>query len=246
MLLILSEDGDISSYKVSKWLNYYNVNHVIISEKTKINNLNVILGNDLTSITFNLNNKQYSLSQFNSFWFRRGEFNYEHPKLDIEFINEEVISHLNFELVMLINFIHFNLENKAKTIGSIFKANSNKLLDLQMAVKSGFKIPRTFIVDSKNDLKKLLGTKTTSFITKGIARPIQFTITKDKESYKFKSLTNQLDFDFNKLGVFFFPSLVQEEIIKKYEIRIFFFESFLWAMCIFSQKNPRWAESSVG
>jgi glutathione synthase/RimK-type ligase-like ATP-grasp enzyme len=72
-------------------------------------------------------------------------------------------------------------------------------------------------------------------ITKAIKYPFFF---RERESYLSAGGTRLVDYkDIEDLNDYFFVSIFQEYIEKKYEIRVFFFEDKYYPMAIFSQND---------
>ena len=75
MILIISNDDDISTQKVCKWLKYYNKPYVLITESNKINNLKI---KDLVNnnIIITVNSFELNLKDVKNVWYRRGKFSF--------------------------------------------------------------------------------------------------------------------------------------------------------------------------
>lgn len=133
---------------------------------------------------------------------------------------------------MLNQFLRVFISNESiKLIGNLGNNEINKLEVLSIAKKVGLKIPQTFIVSSKEDLLKLIEEKK-NLITKPISDTKPFYV-KDDLYLNYTREISQTE----KIHNYFMPSLVQEKIEKKYEIRTFFIKNKFWSVAIFSQEN---------
>ena len=173
MLLILSEYNDTSALKVSKWLDYLKYEYLMITEKSKISDINITLSNNESTVSFKINERKVTLDQFSHYWYRRGEVIFDMQKLKLNHLNEDILSYLSFEVRSLIEFVLIEMENKRKSVGSYFKSNSNTLIDLKLAIKAGFTIPQTYVIDSQSSLYNI-DSKTKKTVTKVLARPVDF------------------------------------------------------------------------
>jgi len=100
------------------------------------------------------------------------------------------------------------------------------------AVKSGFSIPETFVVNRKESIDSGKG-----LIFKSLKDPIEVTL---KEQYWGMMYTMRLiDQHFEKLPNNFMPSLLQAEIDKDYELRVFYICEKIFPMAIFSQSDKQ-------
>lgn len=107
----------------------------------------------------------------------------------------------------------------------------NKISVLKLAKSQGLDIPKTYIVNSKNQLLDIQK-KEKKLITKPIYEGLGFY--DEKGVY----ITHTQKVDIPKIENFS-PSLFQEEIEKEFEIRIFYLDKCMYSMAIFSGKNKK-------
>jgi ATP-GRASP peptide maturase of grasp-with-spasm system len=113
----------------------------------------------------------------------------------------------------------------------------DKLKQLYEATKVGLKVPKTIITTNKKDVISFKNNLNSDLIIKPITNQFKFEFEGDAWS---SSGTQVFDKDdLGNLPDVFFPTLFQEMINKKFEIRVFFYEQKFWAMAIFSQKNEK-------
>lgn len=222
MVLILSNRFDVSTTTVIEWLDINKINWFRINEEDVINIF--FTGED---IKFECNNRTVFLSDIKSYWYRRGGFKLGNIKLSKikQFNNFQ-----NYETEKIIEFIMYKLDN-CKRINAFKTSDVNKLIVSDIARKIGLLTPKDYIIS----LKK-------SFIE----------IEKKEDCLITKSITGDCMQDFEKFTIYnytkkitqkkistknFFPSLVQNYIEKKYEIRTFFLNKKMFSMAIISQNN---------
>lgn len=239
MLLILAESEDISCLKVSKWLSYFKENYIVITDKDSISDVHISLNNSTIEISFVLNERKINLSDINKYWYRRGKFTYDINKFISDDLNNEIIYYLQSDASILTEYILKQIENVKFPIGSFFDSHVNKLLMLKYANESGLSIPHSFVTESKDFIINTLKIENNEFITKVLYSPVDFKVNTHDDTYKFFSLTSLLIFNTLEVNECFFPSYIQQKVNKEYEVRVFFFDSLIWSMCIFSQANPK-------
>lgn len=118
----------------------------------------------------------------------------------------------------------------------ISEDNLNKLHVLSLARQCGINTPFTEVVTTKAAIIHLLD-KGRELIVKPVSECI---FVEDAEGEQYKMLTKTI----NKTNLHlvpekFFPSLIQEKIIKKFEIRTFYLDGECHSMAIFSQNNRK-------
>jgi ATP-GRASP peptide maturase of grasp-with-spasm system len=225
MLLILSEESDYSTSKVIDWLLFYKIKFIRVNKEDIIN---LEFKND--DIIFSLKNNKFLLSNIKCFWYRRGFINLN----VISTLNKEIDNFLLEEISNIREYIYYKL-NCLPNINSFFNSNVNKLIVLDIARKIGLNSPSDYLVNSKIDLKRFIN-KNIEFSTKSITGLGQFTIENKSINLYTKKITNKT---YKNTPKTFFPSLVQNYIDKKYELRIYFLHNKMWTMAIFSQKDNK-------
>lgn len=229
MVLILTGDGDYSSDIVMDWLSYYN--HPFL----RINTLDMmhkkicvqLCENDI-KISFD----KYELSTevFPSIWFRKfGMWSDSQEYTQIsDLLSVDNLKFINAEFNRFIDVICNKLKD-SYWITSPYRVSLNKYLVLREAMRCGLSVPDSYIVNTKSDLlnKKL--------ISKSLFDPI---IVNHSEFVRCMMYTTPItESDMEALPEMFFPSLVQNQIDKDFEVRIFYLEGNLYSMAIFSQQD---------
>ncbi|MEO5776231.1 MAG: grasp-with-spasm system ATP-grasp peptide maturase [Flavobacterium sp.] len=225
MIFILSNNNDTSTKYVIEWLNFLKKDWLCINAQ---DNVEIEFCGDeiiLKTVSFSI-----KLSEIKGFWYRRGYLS----------VNNDFITQINQfdslqseELNYLIQFIYYKL-TKIKNINSIANSDVNKLIVNDIAKELGILTPRDLLFSNANDLKSELKKDSTSYITKVISgRCMQ-----NFEDFTIFNYTNLVEIDKIKTETFF-PSLIQNYIDKKYELRIFYLDGDFYTMAIFSQNDNK-------
>ena len=188
---------------------------------------------------FSVNEYDRIISQINnnenkSVWYRK--INLIPPKGNgkiLSSLGNEIDRHCFKELVAIyFSFIDNYCEKK---LGSFENINYNKIKILSIARLIGFSTPATIIVNKKRDLiefNKLYP----HLITKCASDAEMYSI----DNIRFAMYTSTLSTVFiNDLPEYFFPSLVQEQIDKDFELRVFYLDGICYSMAIFSQVDTQ-------
>lgn len=223
MVLILSEDNDLSTIEVIEWLEFYGVKWVKITKEDEFK-LNFI-GDD---INFKSKRYNFNISDIKSFWFRRGYLNVKFIPTSILELNEFLLT----EFTDCVDYIYYVLQQKTH-LNSINKANVNKLIVNKIANILDIKTPEEYVFSSLPALKNKLS-KDIQYITKTISGSAM-QVFEDFTIYNYTTLLKMDEIN----NDFFFPSLVQVKIEKKFELRIFYLDGEFYPMAILSQKDEQ-------
>ncbi|MDB9954423.1 grasp-with-spasm system ATP-grasp peptide maturase [Flavobacteriaceae bacterium] len=243
MILILSrESAELTTDNVIDWLQYRK------SPFYRLNGEDLFNGN--VTIEFELKNSQWefhlkekgckiSSRTIKAVWFRRA-FN---PNLKgrIQFETNNLHEYKSIE-----NLNNYHT-NELRIVYSLFEQSlkhsfwlnrpsdvSNKFKILQEAQALGIKTPNSFLTNNKTSLSRFL-TKNPTSITKSCGNGGSFEFGKNFIS-GLTARVQQKDI-INCSHDIFFPSLFQEEIGKKYEVRVFYLIGKIFSVGIFSQSN---------
>ena len=219
MVLLFSEKSDITTNLVIDWLDYFGEEWLRINENENIEFFEVD-----GKIFFEIRNKQILFDEVKSVWYRRSTFKVQRFKSG----NEGLNIYLSEEQYWYEDYINYKIKQKA--IGICNKQmNVNKLIVNDIAKKIGFFIPKAYILTKKDMLPN-----NKKIITKTINGNGFIEYTENIVSQLFtKEIT--MDSVVSKFGMSYF----QEEIDKKYELRIFYLRGEMWAMAIFSQNDEQ-------
>ena len=174
-------------------------------------------------------------------WFRRWAFNNKH--LEVELLANEshrtsanlysANRHLNGELRAVSSFL-FSILERAAWLGHPSTVSPNKLTVLKLAAELGLDIPDTLVTTSIQDLRQFIE-KHKEIISKPAGEV--FTCTLDDRAFgAYTSVVPDWLLD-QKPWNGCFPSLFQEKLEKKYEIRIFYLDGKFYPMAMFTQQK---------
>jgi len=245
MVLILSFEADYSTVRVIDWLEYFNVPWIRINGEdidSTDSQMFFNLDNNNNSEKIIIDNKEINLKEITVVWMRRihrwdkqrlaiknlNNFdNYESCKLH-DFSKSEIFSAYSY----LINSIH---RVGCKWLDHPSSMQVNKLVVLKTAKSVGLKIPETIVTNSKSRLRVFVE-KFKDVITKPIGETQTFVL----EQQMFALFTSSVTIEsLKRLPDYFYTSLFQEKISKKYELRIFFIDGIFFSMAIFSQDDEK-------
>lgn len=235
--LIITDKYDQSTCDVIDWLRYYDKEHIILTDKTEYSLVKI---DESGSYTVQINDCVLDSSEISSIWFRRGGLYLE--SIEIQNSPDESVSaafchYYNTASEVLSDFIQSSFF-KQKHINNQKFQSVNKLLALQTAKDNGIKVPETIVTTKKSVLHEFMNSHK-NIIMKDLTDGIGFRTT-DWHIYAYTEMvTTEL---YNSLTNNFAPSLFQEMIDKKMEIRTFFLQGTFYSMAIFSQSN---AQTSV-
>lgn len=224
MIFILSIETDNSTEDVIDWLRHYNQEFIRVNPDDIIKIEDLVIAGKCLSIKLRINDRSIDMARVKSFWYRRGDINLfdfkEMPKeadLELKFF-------LRRELGVIQNLLYKNLESKFH-INKRKDNETNKLLNLVKAAQCGLMIPSSFV---KNEVcQHEIGIE--NYITKGFYNG-GFRL---RNSFSIGAPTEKI-YDSQNTK---FPSFLQKEIVKKYEIRVFFLYEKTYSIAIFSQGN---------
>lgn len=164
------------------------------------------------------------LDKIEAFWYRRGRLRY---KSATTYVLTEMKQR---EEELLEEYLEYRLTQK-RLVNQYSRSELNKLVVLEMANKLGLSTPETYLVETREDLENL---KPAKLITKNFLGGSVFELS-DTGAIMY---TQDLE-ENTEIPAFFAPSLIQEKIPKKYELRIFYLAGKCWTMAIFSQDDEQ-------
>jgi len=239
MILIISSETDGTTNEVIRWLRYCGKKYIRFNETDIISIQSVRFNNEIPEIIFRVNNGETnSTIDISSYWFRRGLVNYDSSYMKTillknENIQKRIIANLKDDIDTIISFFIYIVEQKNK-IGSVKTAINNKLIHLAMAKSLNIKTPLSLVATNKTDIKFLKQKKSdNSIITKCVSDGFHFV---DNEN-TYALYTHLMSEDYFPSN--FAPTFFQENIKKKWEIRIFYLRGKFYSMAIFSQNDKK-------
>jgi len=243
MVLIIYEDGDLSSLIVADWIEHFNKKCILINDNNSDVSIKYILStNNNSEIEFEIDNQLIvNLNEIAAYYWRRGmlEKKINLNEITTKINNTKIENTLNYHFLdnnkKNLEYMDYCLEGK-HSVGSKHNQDINKMYALDCAKRSGLKIPDTLITNSKKQLVDFFN-KNRRIISKPISNNIDLYF---ENKISFMNYTEEVTKeDIKKLGDFFYPTLFQEYIEKKCEIRVFVLKDKCYSMAIFSQLDKQ-------
>ncbi|UZT97757.1 hypothetical protein ODZ84_21710 [Chryseobacterium fluminis] len=213
MILIISKSGDLSTEQVADWLTAYKVPFFVLNDNIY----------EVLKIDFNINNISiggYPIDAFKVVWFRKYPYALrEDQKADIR--NKLYFSLIEYNLIesrAIRDYLLFELKKRNVIwLTNPFSITENKLVQMQMAKSCGLYIPATYILNNKKAVETLIYEKK-ELITKPMIRGTNFKFSNRIFTMPTTTVNNKVD----NIPEFFKPALLQEKIVRKFEIRSFY------------------------
>lgn len=231
MILLISQgEFDFTTDVVFDWVKHLGGNVVRLngSDLLKKEAIKISVSND--GIVAKI--KDIPLDEVNIIWYRRWiHIDYEFSK------NHDLDKYLGKEFKGLSQYVFQALKDKKwYNRHNHLKPYPSKIEQLDSAINNKIKIPESLICSSKDDLMDFYKLNDNSIITKNIFEMGSFK-TKGKVMGTFThSITKE---NIKKVSEEFSPSLIQKNIAKKYEIRVFYNKGVCYSMAIFSSTNDK-------
>lgn len=246
MILILSHESiDEPTNVVIDWLDFYEADFIRLNGddfrvnktlKLDINNSEIVSNNDLI----------ISENTINVIWYRR----WKQPQENDFYFDKYSKLNLSTEQVKIIEkYNKFLKQEELKLNGGIFsvfknkywipqtrnaRGNLNKLDVLLRAKYFGLNIPNTIITAKREEVLSFFYNNNNSIITKPISEADTM-IYDDIQMPMFTKVLNEKEI--KGFPPFFFPSLFQNNIKKKFEIRTFIHRKKIFSMAMFTQND---------
>lgn len=235
MILILSKScNEISTDRLIDYLEKYNANYIRINGADLLGSGSVYfdVGNCIRVNDTIIPYKEVNVV-FNRRWYDPDEIKiqdlpFEYDTIDSYSVREEVLR----------EFLSLSQYFKSKFKHALWIPNHksvNKLNVIERADSLGLRTPKSFICSKKTDLENIHQFHP-RLITKSIGDI--FHLKSEDRLLSFFTTVLTAD-DIERMPEYFFPSLIQEELIKDYEIRTFYFFGELYSMAIYSQSDEK-------
>jgi ATP-GRASP peptide maturase of grasp-with-spasm system len=186
---------------------------------------------------FVIDGREISTSEVSAAWYRRrGRFNdYSvYAQVPDHDVAVQLDTHLRSEMLSTAEGLYSLLANKP-WLTRPTEARVNKLRALRVASELGLDVPATIITNSRAELEAFRD-KHGRIITKAISDGTAFYVG-EQRCVTYTEEVHQADIA--DLPEQFLPTLAQELLVKKYEIRIVYLAGKLYPAAIFSQRDPQ-------
>lgn len=218
MILIISDNNDISTTDVIKWLLVLEKKFIRIHED-EFFEIKIIQKRIFLESSSNC----FYLDEIQSVWYRRGGLNFKR----IRYKNNSININMNETQHWLEDYIKKKLES-IKHINKESNSLVNKLLVLEDAEKVGLDVPSYYLAENTDDV--ILG----ETIVKTIAGNAMLeSFYKNSNGMMFTSVVEEYE------NENFFPTFFQDKIEKDFEIRTFYLNGKCWSIAIFSQNDEQ-------
>lgn len=231
MIYISSDSYDISTIGVIDWLDRFGADIVINNDDNDCTIEIISIGKNGTNIDFKIGEQFIDLKNVNSYWYRRGFNDISFPT--VSYKNNYLNKFYNDEHGVLTNFMNISLEAKPKSIGKLRNNKVNKLHVLTLANQVGLSIPETIVCTKKSALFNFFISKKGQVITKALHENFRATTNKFHIYHYTIVITKQIIED--EIPSVFFPTLFQERVAKKIELRVFYLEGKFYSCAIFAR-----------
>lgn len=237
MILILSNDGDLSCDIVQDWLEFYNYPYIrfnawdFLYKDVKVS---LVKG----KITITIDGEPLELDAIHAVWYRKYGFfrsSQMYGKMcECKKFDETHISHLSTEFNRVIEVLLFALRDRQWLTNPIHTTKS-KMEVLKIASECGLDVADTYLVNTKEQVVTLRREK--RIISKSVLDPIIASWGKRNMAMMYTVEVKESD-EFH-LPIHFMPSMLQEYIEKQYEFRVFYINDKMFSMAIFSQQDKQ-------
>ena len=241
MILVLSEDKDYSTNQVLDWIKYFGKSYIRINGSNLITIKEIKITNTEVNVKFEvkLHNGEIIVvdsNEITSYWYRRGFFISKHEDIHIfdKIMQDELNAEIREQERTYLDYLNFYFVNNKRRLGNCEDNATDKLKNLQIAKSIGISIPDTRILGSKKELQEFF-LKKGSLISKPASQGSAYGTMSNLNGFTTLVDENFID-DCNDN---FFPTLFQECLDKKFELRCFYLNDTIYSMAIFSQNDDK-------
>ncbi len=235
ILLFSNDKNDISAFDVYDWVKYFNYDILLLNDSnTQIEIINYSIVLNKVLLEFRIAGKVIEFNRVKSYYWRRGDIRHcFSADWEINKTYDPLHWFLEDEKNIFSDSIMYYLETKNKIGNFTENRNDNKLINLNVASQIGLQVPDTIITTRKNELLKFL-TKNKRVVSKAISNGFQIEL----GNHFFCQYTEEVDYEgLIECPDTFFPTLFQQKLEKKYELRVFYLKGEFYPMAIFSQRD---------
>jgi ATP-GRASP peptide maturase of grasp-with-spasm system len=232
MVLIISNGYDQSVNLVIDWLLYFEKEYLVITPDSEVIILNIVPNVDLI---LQVDGVVVHYSSISAFWFRRGSINLtiQKPAIENLELQKYVEIYLISEAKTLLDYLWMKFHSMTYSLGNYYQRAVNKLEVLEKAENIGLLIPKTLISGRKKDLLHFHH-QHQGIVNKSIQDIFQGVVA-NTFLYNYTEVISANIL--NTIEESFFPSLVQNNIEKLFEIRAIFIAGLFTTFAIFSQNQ---------
>ncbi len=235
-LVLINSDSSIDENNVViviDWLDYYKQGWIKINNTEKLVVLNINQTDLSDDIEFKILPQKISFKypeDILSYWCRNGKLQIaSESTLQLNINHDYSINYLSKEFKVVSEFLLNRIEAIENRIGRQNDYLINKYQTLEIAKVLGLNIPRTKIIFSVNELRKFK-----SNVGRIITKALNVSSISEGEYLYTKGTVEVTEAEISDLKTIFLPSLFQEFIESKFEIRVFYLRSHFYSTGIIS------------
>lgn len=243
MILILSRSTEHSTDMVCDWLSTLGGRYLRINE-SDLRTMGIPFAlrrreKGIPTVSFGNEALSYSPDDINVVWYRKWynpiDFEEFFDLTDNKVWASTLVNHMQKEELAIGDGFFDTLSGKHWLDSPSDVRRHRKQKQLDLAVKAGLLIPDSLITNSRKEAKLFLAEK-----GRIISKPLSDILAFNEESYVYITFTREVtDELLSNSPEFFFPTLFQELIEKRADIRVFYLHGEIFAMAIFSQVDQR-------
>jgi ATP-GRASP peptide maturase of grasp-with-spasm system len=237
MVLIISQETDESTNEVIKWLKYFETPFFRFNGSYLSNNSRLsfeITGRN----TRKLKGLPFNPEDTKVVWYRRWD-GYRNIEMDHIMNDPDIDLSLKRYAEDEYKNVSYNIFSTLEHCYWLSKPIKHRINDkayiLKLAQRHKLNVPRTFVINNKKDIRVLLA-EGINLITKSMSNAKTIKIQSSSYIPYTKTIYQN---DLQKMPSYFSPTLFQEKVEKKYEIRIFYLDKSFYSMAIFSQQDEK-------
>ncbi len=235
MILIFSNEQEPTTDRVIDWLLHLGASFERINSEDLIDQSQTV-SIDPAGHSLVMGGRSIEPARVNACWYRRW-YRFQDLGLKVRTLQDyQLWNETLMEARVLSNMV-FHMFMHAEWLTEPWNADlENKLITLQHAVHSGFRIPETKVTNTRSELESFLLRQENGVVLKPAGDPSGF---RDKKQGLFyRSFPEAIDLQtVDEFPERFFPSLFQEKIRKQYEIRVFYLDGKCYATGLFHPKT---------
>ena len=244
MICILSHSQvETSTEEVMDWLRSWKVPFIRINASDIESSGDTLISISNTGVKDRLaiDGVTMATDEIRVVWYRRWSYRNSYRSADL-FIDHghstatniySTYLHVFRELQGVSHFL-FSRMASAKWLSDPANASVNKLQVLKLAAEMGLDIPETIVTTSMEEARRFAA-RHEEIITKSISEMLMCNF--DGKIYANYTSSVPEEFLVNEAWQGTFPSLYQEKLRKKYEVRIFYLDGECYSMAMFTQNN---------
>ncbi len=238
MILVLSQnDIEATTIEVTDWLDFYKADYIRMNGDDLLGRGAYQLGLDTSYL--NIGTRTIALADIGVVWFRRWtstDFSSYFQSPEQEDAQKDINEYLKKEYFATSKALFHVLKDKHWLTDVTF-STPEKFSLLQSARDCGMRIPETIICNNLSSLLTFERDYPNGVITKSISDVKSIRIS----GASYVPYTARISGKMQREETFH-PILVQENIEKQFELRVFYLAGEMYAMAIFSQADSRTAQ----